>query len=110
MFQSTLPEPGATKYTTIKLIAAGAAVYASLIAILIVTPARAGSIADAINGRSTGIGSALSHVQGQPQPQWQPTWISPSQPTWAAPPATRLQPPQRFQTTCYLIGNILECY
>jgi hypothetical protein len=89
-----------------KLAAAAAAFYAALVAILIITPAKAGSIADAINGRATtGIGSAL-----QPQPQWQPTWISPAQPTWIAPPATRLEPPQRFQTTCYLIGNILECY
>jgi hypothetical protein len=39
-----------------------------------------------------------------------PVWTSPAQPTWIAPPAQYLQPPQRLQTTCYLIGNILTCY
>jgi hypothetical protein len=32
------------------------------------------------------------------------------QPTWITPPASRLEPPQRLQTTCYLLGNILTCY
>jgi hypothetical protein len=45
----------------------------------------------------------------QPQP-WIPQWTSPAQPTWITPPASRLEPPQRLQTTCYLIGNILTCY
>jgi hypothetical protein len=44
-----------------------------------------------------------------PQTQM-PVWVSPAQPTWIAPPAQYLQPPPRFQTTCYLIGNILTCY
>jgi hypothetical protein len=92
--------------SNLKLATAGAALYVALVATLIAVPAKAGSIADAINGRdTTGIGSALPY----PQPQM-PQWISPAQPTWITPPATRLQPPQRFRTTCYLIGNIMECY
>jgi hypothetical protein len=61
---------------------------------------------------SAGIGNAL-----QPQP-WtyfnQPTMQVPSYqpPQWTPPPTWNqpLQPPQRLQTTCYLIGNILTCY
>jgi hypothetical protein len=50
-----------------------------------------------------------------PQTPQMPQWASPSQPPstgsgWSAPPAQYLQPPARLQTTCYLIGNIMECY
>jgi hypothetical protein len=86
--------------------------FALILAVLLTTtaPALAGGIADAINGRATtgagagvGIGTAL-----QPQPQ---QWTYPAnQPTWIAPPASRLEPPQRLQTTCYTIGNIITCY
>jgi hypothetical protein len=49
----------------------------------------------------------LQMQQPFPQPQ---QWTYPNQPTAILPPAQYLQPPQRLQTTCYLIGNILTCY
>jgi hypothetical protein len=49
----------------------------------------------------------LQMQQPFPQPQ---QWIHPDQPTAILPPAQYLQPPQRLQTTCYVIGNILTCY
>jgi hypothetical protein len=90
-----------------KLIATGATLYAALVAILLVLsavegPARALGEADAWQRQ-------MDIQQQMPQPQM-PVWTHPSQPTWITPPAARLQPPQRLQTTCYLIGNILTCY
>jgi hypothetical protein len=92
--------------SNIKLAAAAAALYAALVAILIVTPARAGIVEDPVTHFRTYVPDPPIGTYGGPGI----SFPAPQQPPWIAPPATRLEPPQRFQTTCYLIGNILECY
>jgi hypothetical protein len=89
--------------STLRLVAVAIALYAALIAVLIVLgfvegPAKAGIVEDPVTHWRTYVPDT-SYPQPIPPPQW-------NQPNWNQP----LQPPPRVQTTCYLIGNILTCY